>query len=214
MEDDVCEDCRHELSVRNTYAENKKNFAQTAVGTEGKNRKPILKRVLRTSKILLAIYLAAIVIKVLVLFFDGKIVRYSALDLSVDSSYGEASWDGKTPKLLPLNPTSYKFNGSQIISKTAGGIRFMEPPECQIWDLKNWTCTWPPDGIFTKGHYVEKMEDGAYFAVLSDWSYDEVLVENRHNDLGEFAYNIIGCRWDFYEFLNGLIICPLRFAFL
>ena len=212
----LCEECiqdnRQPIEITRDVSSQSNSYSSTFMN-KAKDGITFFSRVLRWLQIALSIYIIAIIIKIVVISLDGKIVKYAVKDLSVGGRFGEATWDGETPKLLPLNPRSYKFDGSQIVAKTAGGINVKGPPDCKIWDLKNWECTWGYDAL-ADGNYFESMENGSYYEFIQSWSLDETKQLNKYNDIGEFAYNINGCKWDFYEgLLNGLIVCPLRFAF-
>ena len=211
----LCAECRKEASsaivATAPSPKNPKTNKQKKAHSENKGNSS-LSKVAKFLKWSLVIYWAAILIKIIIISFDGKIVRYSVMDLSIDNDFRKASWDGASPKLFPLNPTSYKFDGEKIISMTNGSISVMAAPNCQIWNLKNWSCTWdePNDG-----YYFERMNNGQYYELLSSWSFEEAMTENEYNDIGEFAYNIAGCKRDFHSgVLNGLIFCPIRFAFI
>ena len=169
-------------------------------------------------KVCFVILFIAVLVKLLITAFDGKKVRYSVRDTSIDTPFLKATWDGSSPKFFTLNPTSYKLVGNIVVSETAGSLRSIEPPDCTIMDLSNWQCIWIEDyysgGTVKKQTFLEEMNDGDYSFASSRWSFEEIMNVNQNNDVGALRYHIVGCTGDFYEgFLNGLIMCPLRFAF-
>jgi len=175
---------------------------------------------LKTLKFLLYAYFAAIILKIVIMTFDGKLIRYSLKDLSVDGVLSPATWDKKSPKLLTLNPTIYKLVNGSIIANTGGSMKQLKSPECTVMDLKNWECIWQEKDVFHDGKMIESltlreaMENGSYSFASSEWSFEEIETYNNYNDVGLLHYHIAGCNWDFYDgLLNGLIMCPLRFAF-
>ncbi len=174
---------------------------------------------LKLVKIIVGLYLFCLVGKLAISLFDGKLTRYSFRDQSVDNVSLKANWDGKSPKLLALNPTDYKLVNNSIIANTSGSLREIKSPDCIVMDLKNWECTWQ-ENVFHKGKIInnvtlnETMEDGEYYFFSSAWSFNELIIENKYRDVSYLHYHVNGCKWDFYDSKAiGLIVCPLRFIF-
>ena len=77
---------------------------------------------------MLPVYIALLILKLIVATFDGKLVKYSLMNTS-ENSFGRINtWDNKKPKLLPLNPTTYKVNDGIIISNTSGFLHEKKIP--------------------------------------------------------------------------------------
>ena len=172
--------------------------------------------ILRIFKYVAYIYIVLLILKMIVATFDGKLVKYSLMNTS-ENSFGRINtWDNKKPKLLPLNPTTYKLNNGIIISNTSGFLHEKKSPNCLVQDLKNWEC-WGTANILVnekikKVSEMERMERGKYTQFSDAWTTAQYSEVNTYNDVSELAYNLAGCRWDFYKgVFYGITICPLRF---
>ncbi len=67
------------------------------------------------------------------------------------------------------------------------------------------------NGILEEVSIIEEMKKGKYTQFSDAWSTEQYSHVNTYNDVSEFAYNLVGCRWDFLSGSTQIIVCPLRF---
>lgn len=166
-------------------------------------------------KFTLLLYSCLLVLKFSLSLFDGEITRYSLLD-QTDNYFSSREWNEETPKLMALNPITYKLVGEKIVTKIGTSIEEKTAPECSVFDLKNWQCKTAYEDFnnetktFTDATTVESMSDGKYDIWSSVWSVDEYAKRNKYNDVSFFSYVYVSCTWQLHSnFFVGLMMCPV-----
>ena len=166
-------------------------------------------------KFILLLYCGLLVLKFSLSLFDGEITRYSLLD-QTDNYFSSREWDEETPKLMTLNPTTYKLVGDKIVTKIGTSIKEKTAPECSVFDLKNWQCKEEyehfnsEEKTWSDATLIETMSNGDYDVWSSAWSVDEYARRNKYNDVSFISYVYVSCTWQFYSnFFVGLVMCPV-----